>query len=387
MKPTSLGFAALVGFAVANPLIPTNSDVAPVNYTAPSELVRPNEGFVPAKLLQKTCLEVCPKVFAGLHAPEQPAPLYCRLRCAVDAYRRSRQGVRAPGDSSQATDASREQDVPLELLLLKKHRLWNTTGIEPRSEDGTAPQAAGEKDDGEPDVPLELLLLKKHRFWNTTGIEPRSEDDNDGEPDIPLELLLLKEHRFWNTTGIEPRSENDTAPQAAGEKDDGKPDVPLETLLPKEHRFGRHRFWSKHTVEPRDEDDVAPRVEEPKGNNPCAWPSEWDGSSESGREMQACLKSCPIGPSFRGCFNPCVLEVMERRCGEKRAKETNPKDRKHSALTRRQWQPNLPPPPVNAFTARWWGKAPSWYRPHMHPPIGLGGAGAGWIDGPPKLLD
>ncbi|KAK2043632.1 hypothetical protein LZ31DRAFT_321688 [Colletotrichum somersetense] len=350
MKPTSLGFAAiaaLVGFAVTNPLIPTDSDVAPVNDTAHSELVRPKEGFVPANLLENVCLKFCPKVVPGLHASKQPAALYCRLRCAADAYRRSRQGVRAPGNNNnRATDGSREQDAP-----------------------------------------LELLLLKKHRFWNTTGIEPRSEDDNDGEPDIPLELLLLKKHRFWNTTGIEPRSENDTAPQAAEEKDEGKPDVPLKTLPLKKHRFWKHRFWSKHTVEPRSEDDMALRVEEPKGNNPCAWPSEWDGSPESGREMQACLKSCPIGPFFGACFSPCVLEITERRCSEKRAKEANPKDGKHSALTRRQWQPNLPPPPVNAFTARWWGKAPSWYRPHMHPPISLGGAGAHWIDGPPTLLD
>ncbi|KAK2060546.1 hypothetical protein LY76DRAFT_509711 [Colletotrichum caudatum] len=284
MRPTSLGFAALaalVGSAVANPLVPTDFDVAPANDTA-----RLNEGFVPAKLLENVCLKFCPPVLPGLHASKQPAALYCRLRCAADAYRRRRQGAHAPGNNTdRVTDGPRQPDVPLELLPLKKHRLWNTTGIEPRSENGTAPQAAGEKDDGKPD------------------------------------------------------------------------------------------------------DAMAPRVEEPKGNNPCAWPSEWDGSPESGREMRACLKSCPIGPSFGACLNPCFLEITERRCSEKRAKEDAPKDGKHSALTRRQFQPLLPPPPVNAFTARWWGKAPSWYRPHMHPPISLGGAGSHWIKGQPKLLD
>ncbi|EFQ33045.1 hypothetical protein CGRA01v4_13328 [Colletotrichum graminicola] len=128
------------------------------------------------------------------------------------------------------------------------------------------------------------------------------------EPVVPLELgLFLKKHRLLNTTGIESRSEGDMASQVAVGGDEVK-------------------------IDPK----------KPKGN-PCAWPTEWDNSAESQREMHTCLASCPVGSFFGVCLHPCFLEIMERRCGEKTAEQYyKPQGAEHWAGIRRQWGPNLP---------------------------------------------
>ncbi|KAK1585799.1 uncharacterized protein LY79DRAFT_670810 [Colletotrichum navitas] len=238
MKSTLLGFAALAALvapAVAIPLFSTDSGFAPNNDTTHYESVRSKGGVVPAKVMEEACLKWCPRVVPGLHAYKQPATFACRLRCRSDAYRVSRQeNSEDAKNKTRVKEFFREPVVPLELgLFLKKHRLFNTTGIESRSEDGMASQVAA-----------------------------------------------------------------------------GGDDVKIDPKKPK--------------------------------RNPCAWPSEWDNSSESQREMDACLKSCPVGSFSGACLHPCFLEITERRCGEKRAKEYEHEGAEHWAGIRRQWGPFIP---------------------------------------------
>ncbi|KAK1982488.1 hypothetical protein LZ30DRAFT_717270 [Colletotrichum cereale] len=182
---------------------------------------------------------MCPAVIPGLHPYKQAGTFSCRLRCGADAYRRGRHGkAEEDEEKDRAEGSSREQVAPHE---------------------------------------LDALLLKKHRFWNTTGIESRSEDElaslfaDGGEP-LDLESLI-----------------------ADGGEDYKRPVPTLPT------------------------------------GNPCAWPSEWDGSRASKKEMYVCLESCPVGSFFGVCLHPCFLEIIERRCREKRAKETKPEGGEHLA--------------------------------------------------------
>ncbi|KAK1969987.1 hypothetical protein LY78DRAFT_653500 [Colletotrichum sublineola] len=229
MKFTSFPFAVLVASAVAAPLSPTETDLGPTRSrrislvpnddVANSASVPPKEGFIPVELLENACLKQCPTISPGIHSYKQFAAFECRLRCAADTYRRIR--------------------------------------------------------------------------------KPKAEDDRDEDrveatfrgPAVPQEFVdaLLKKHRFWNTTGTESRSEDDMVSQISGGEDNNKTDSG-----------------------------------EPMGN-PCAWPTEWENSLASRRELYVCLESCPVG-SFSGiCLHPCFLEITERRCREQ-AKEIRLED-------------------------------------------------------------
>ncbi|KAK1997195.1 hypothetical protein LX36DRAFT_657846 [Colletotrichum falcatum] len=156
MKFTLLSTAGLVASVVAAPPVPVDSGpaqnsrmtLAPI--TTINQSRRPEGGFVPVEVLKNACLKACPTVVPGVHASQQHSTYLCRLRCISDALLRNVRGTSGRKEREQNARARSKPVLPqeLELLFLKKERLWNVTAIESRSEGDMAPEvAAGGNDD------------------------------------------------------------------------------------------------------------------------------------------------------------------------------------------------------------------------------------------------